>query len=218
MIRALWRNFLTGLLVIFPALITLFVVDLLMGWTYRLILNPLERMLLPAGIPPGATLLARGAILVGFVLTMALLGFATRVLVVRRSLALGERLVRRVPMVGKIYWTVREIANTFVGQRRGVFTEVVLLEWPREGMYAVGFITSEGKGQVQEKTPEHIVHVFVPTTPNPTSGYLVLAPEKYLTRLDLSVEEGMRLVVSGGVSGGAYSKKRGGSLKAPRDS
>jgi uncharacterized membrane protein len=70
-------------------------------------------------------------------------------------------------------------------------------------MYAIGFVTSEGEGEVQEKTPEYVVNVFIPTTPNPTSGYLVLVPRERLIPLEMTVEDGMRLVISGGVSGPA---------------
>ena len=219
MIRGLWRNFLTGLLLVFPAIITVFVLSVIFGWAYRLVINPLEKLIFPSGLTPEMTSLARGAILLGFILVVAILGFATRMLLIRRLLLLGEQLVRRVPMVGKIYWTIKEIANTFVGQRRGVFIGVVMMEWPREGMYAMGFVTSEAQPAVQEKVQERIINVFVPTTPNPTSGYLVLAPEKSLIHLDLTVEEGMRMVVSGGVTGpNGYSKNRRNPAQTSGDS
>ena len=166
------RNFLTGLLVIFPAMITAVVISTLFGWTTQLVILPLEKVFFRGGLPQEAPILARLLILIGFVIVVTGLGFATRVLVVHRFLLLGEAFFRKVPMVGKIYGTIREISNTFMGQRRGVFTDVVLLEWPRDGMYAIGFVTSVAGGQVQEKTPQHIINVFVPTTPNPTSGSL----------------------------------------------
>lgn len=145
--------------------------------------------------------MVRGAIAVAFIGLTAAIGWATRLLVVRRLFSIGEALVRRVPMVGKIYGTMRGIADTFSGARRGLFNRVVLVEWPRAGMYAIGFVTAEVEGEMQEKTPQHVVNVFIPTTPNPTSGYLVLAPRETLIELKMSVEEGMRLVISGGASG-----------------
>jgi len=199
--RFLWRSFLTGLLVIFPALLTIFILQLLGGWIVQVVINPLARLLSPWVAPGWGTVMARTAIWVGFVVFVILLGIGTRILVVRRLLNMGEGLVRRVPMVGKIYGTVREIAEAFGGGRRGAFTRVVLLQWPRPGLYAVGFVTSQSEGEVQEKTPGTVVSVFVPTTPNPTSGYLILAERDQLIPMEMSVEDGMRLVISGGVSG-----------------
>ena len=210
--RWISRNFLTGLLVIFPAIITGIVINAIFIWTSKLVINPLEKLFFPGALPQEVSVLARLAILIGFIAVVIGLGFATRVLVVRRFLTLGEALFRKVPMVGKMYGSIREISNTFMGRRKGVFSEVVLLEWPRLGIYAIGFVTSVAGGQVQEKTPAHIINVFVPTTPNPTSGYLVLAPEESLIRLNLSVEEGMRIVVSGGVSGSKSQFPRKGTV------
>lgn len=201
MTQKLWRNFLTGLLVIFPAIVTVFILRFLFGWVVVMIINPISRFLSPWVAPGWASFLVRLALGFGFVLAVALIGLGTRTLLFRRMIGLGERFVRRVPMVGKIYGTIREIADAFGGGRRGAFSRVVLLEWPRKGLYAIGFVTSEGKGEVQEKTPEHIVNVFVPTTPNPTSGYLILASKEALIPLEMSVEDGMRLVISGGVVG-----------------
>ena len=116
-----------------------------------------------------------------------------------RVVAAGETVFRRVPMVGKIYGTMREIADTFGGRRRGLFSRVVLLEWPREGMYAIGFVTQEGQGEVQEKTPEHIVNVFVPTTPNPTSGLFLMMPRSEVISLNMSVDAALKYIVSMGV-------------------
>jgi uncharacterized membrane protein len=199
--RGLWKNFFTGLLVIFPAVLTLSILQLLFGWILRGVIDPLVRWIVP-GIAPGwVALLVRLGITFGFVIVVAGIGFGTRILVVRRLLNLGDALVRRVPMVGKIYGTIREIADAFGGGRRGAFSRVVLLEWPRRGMYVIGFVTSEGKGEVQDKTPETIINVFVPTTPNPTSGYLILADQNSLIPLEMSIEDGMKLVISGGVVG-----------------
>ncbi len=201
MIRGLWKNFLTGLLVLLPAFLTFTIVRMVFRWIYGLVINPVAQLISP-WVPQGwIYLLVKIGILVGFIFVVAAVGLGTRLLLVRRLFTVGENLVRRVPIVGRIYNAVREIADAFRGEKRGVFTRVVLLEWPRKGLYALGFVTSEGKGEVQEKTPEHVVNVFVPTTPNPTSGYLMLVDREALIPLDMSVEDGMKLVISGGVVG-----------------
>ena len=200
--RAFGRNFLTGLLVVAPFFFTLAILQILFGWVYRLAIDPVAELVALVLSREEASRMVHLLIVLGFVVAIALIGFATRILVLRRFFGLGESLLRRVPMFGPIYGTMRGIADTFTGERRrGLFQRVVLLEWPRQGMYAIGFVTQEGKGEVQEKTPEHVVNVFIPTTPNPTSGYLVLAPRETLIPLKMSVEEGMRLIISGGAVG-----------------
>lgn len=199
--RGFWRNFLTGLLVVAPFFFTVAVLQIVFGWFYRLVINPVAQVVAFGLSRDEASFMVHLIIVAGFIVLIALIGFGTRMLVVRRLLGVGEKLLRRVPMFGPIYGTIRGIADTFRGERRGLFDRVVLLEWPRQGMYAIGFVTQEAKGEVQQKTPEFVVNVFIPTTPNPTSGYLVLAPRESLIELEMSVEEGMRLVISGGAAG-----------------
>ena len=199
--RGFWKNFLTGLLVLFPAFVTLTIVQVMFGWFYHLMIQPTADLMALVFSREESSGLVRFIISICFVLGIAAVGWGTRLLMLRRFFGLGESVVRRVPIIGPVYGTMREISNTFSGQRRGLFNRVVLLEWPRPGVYSIGFVTSEGKGEVQEKTPEHVINVFVPTTPNPTSGFLVLVPREALINMDMSVEDGMRLVISGGVSG-----------------
>lgn len=199
--RGFWKNFLTGLLVVAPFFFTVAVLQVIFGWFYRLVINPVAQVVAFGLSRDEASFMVHLIIAAGFVVLIALIGFGTRMLVVRRLFGVGERMLRRVPIVGPVYGTIRGIADTFRGERRGLFERVVLLEWPRAGMYAIGFVTQEAKGEVQQKTPEHVVNVFIPTTPNPTSGYLVLAPRESLIPLEMSVEEGMRLVISGGAAG-----------------
>ena len=199
--RGFWRNFLTGLLIVAPAFFTITILRAIFGWIYQLVIDPVAQVVAFGMSRDEASVMVHIVIAAGFVIGIAFIGLAARVLLIRKLLTSAESGVRKMPMVEKVYGTIREIADTFAGQRRSLFNRVVLLEWPRPGMYSIGFVTSEGQGEVQEKTPEHVVHVFIPTTPNPTSGYLVLAPRESLISLDMSVADGMRLVISGGVSG-----------------
>ncbi len=118
----------------------------------------------------------------------------------RRLMKIGESIIDRMPIVKTIYTTVKQVADSIKLSRKGLFQEVALLEYPRKGIWTVGFITSESRGEIQEKTKEKVVNVFVPTTPNPTSGMLVMVPESSLVRTSMSVEEGMRLIISGGIA------------------
>jgi uncharacterized membrane protein len=116
----------------------------------------------------------------------------------KRALAITEAVIKRVPLLNKTYGFVKEVSHTLLGQEKTVFQRVVLVEYPRSGVYTIGFVTSEAGGEVQEKTQETVVNVFLPTTPNPTSGWLALVPREQVQDLDMSVAEGMKLIISGG--------------------
>ncbi|MCM8812254.1 MAG: DUF502 domain-containing protein [Candidatus Omnitrophica bacterium] len=206
MMRVFSRNFITGLLVILPAFLTYTILRIIFSWFHGLIIGPFDGLLAPFVTPGLSTVLAKAAIVIGFFLAIALIGFGTRILLIQRFFVMGENLVRRVPIVGKIYNTMKGIADAFKGQKKGVFNRAVLLEWPVKGQYVIGFVTSEGKGEVQEKTPEYVINVFVPTTPNPTTGFLFLADRSTVINLEMSVEDAMKLVISGGVVGPEVGK------------
>jgi uncharacterized membrane protein len=93
---------------------------------------------------------------------------------------------------------VKQIVDTFSQQKKSVFQEVVLIEYPRKRCYVLGFLTSTAKGETQTATNDHILNIFVPTTPNPTSGFLLMLPEEDITRLEMSISDGMKLIISGG--------------------
>jgi len=146
---------------------------------------------LPFSVPGlGVLILLIFLVLVG----MASAGFAGRLLV-----RLGEALVARMPVVRGIYSATKQIFETVLAQQSDAFREVVLVEFPRKEVWSIAFITGTTKGEVQRLTAEDVVNVFVPTTPNPTSGYLMFVPRSQLVPLEMSVEEGLKMVVSGGL-------------------
>jgi len=114
-------------------------------------------------------------------------------------LGLGERLLNNLPVVRTIYGTLKQIFETIISQSSMSFREVVLVEYPRRGLYAIAFITSPTKGEVAERCAAEMVNVFLPTTPNPTSGFLLFVPKSDVTYLDMSVEEGVKYVISAGL-------------------
>ena len=117
----------------------------------------------------------------------------------RRLLALGERIVERIPLVRSLYSGVKKAAETILSESGDSFRKVLLIEYPRKGLWSIAFQTGEPLGEVQQKTEAEVVTVFVPTTPNPTSGFIVLVPRTEIVELEMSVEEGLRLVISLGV-------------------
>ena len=113
---------------------------------------------------------------------------------------IGESVLDRLPVVRSLYGAIKQIFETVFANQSEAFREVVMLEYPRKGMWVIGFLTGRSKGEVQAKTTKNDVYnVFVPTTPNPTSGFLLFVPEKDITRMDMSVEDGLKLVVSAGI-------------------
>ena len=126
---------------------------------------------------------------------ITVVGVAAQNYIGRRMLEWLDTAMMNVPVVNKFYGAIKQVNEAFSGNKDS-FKTVVLVEFPREGMYSIGFITNEQRGEVQQKTKEKVVAVFIPTTPNPTSGFLVLVPEEKVTKLDMSVADGIKYIVS----------------------
>ncbi len=145
-----------------------------------------------------------GTTIPGIGLVIALSGFvligwfATNFLG-RLFIRISEYIVDRMPVIRTLYGAIKQIFETIMASQSSAFREVVMLEYPRKGVWSIGFVTGISQGEVQEHTAKETVNVFVPTTPNPTSGYLLFVPKKELIYLNMSVEEGVKLVVSAGI-------------------
>ena len=120
----------------------------------------------------------------------------------------GERLVSRVPVVRTVYGVLKQIIDAVLAQSANAFREVVLIEYPRRGIWVIGFVTSTTQGEVQRVLEEEMVNLFLPTTPNPTSGFLLFVPRKDCIHLDMTVEQGVKLVISGGIVSPPDSKAK----------
>ncbi|MBI4313439.1 MAG: DUF502 domain-containing protein [Candidatus Omnitrophica bacterium] len=199
--RHRWSDhFVTGLFVLAPAYITYLIVKFFIRQIVRFF-DPVVHLLDPYFTSVWAIVLVKSAALLIFVGFITLIGWGTHIFFVRNLFRAVDRWISRMPMVGKIYSAMREMSQAFSGEKKSAFSRVVLIEWPGKGRYAIGFVTHEGVGEVQQKTPEEVVNVFIPTTPNPTSGYLILVDRNAMIPLEMSVEDGMKLVISGGMVG-----------------
>ncbi|MEW6615374.1 MAG: DUF502 domain-containing protein [Thermodesulfobacteriota bacterium] len=187
--------FITGLLVIIPAGLTIYILDILIGIMDR-VLNYLPLKFHPdTYLPfhiPGLGLIATAVftILVG-ILTQNLLG--------KKLVYLWEWAVSRVPFVRNIYLAIKQLVEAIFAQDSKGFKRVVLVEAPMKDMWIMGFLTGVTEGEVQDKTEKRVVNVFVPTTPNPTTGLYLLVPEKDVINLDMTVEDAFKLIMSGGI-------------------
>ena len=124
--------------------------------------------------------------------------FATNILG-RFIIRIYEYVLDRMPVIRTLYGAIKQIFETIMASQSSAFREAVMLEYPRKGVWSIGFVTGKTEGEVQRVTTEETINVFVPTTPNPTSGYLLFVPKKELVYLDMTVEEAVKLVVSAGI-------------------
>jgi len=132
-------------------------------------------------------------------LILALIGFLAANFLGRTFINIGERIVGRMPIIRSVYSALKQIFETVLAQSSTSFREVVLVEYPRRGIWALGFVTSHTKGEIQNLTEDNVVNVFLPTTPNPTSGFLLFVPRRDLVTMAMSVEDGIKMVISGGL-------------------
>ncbi len=131
--------------------------------------------------------------------TILLVGWLTSSILGRRVLSLNDWVFSRMPLVRSVYRTVKQIMDAVLQQGSAAFQQVVMLQYPRPGLWALGFVTGRIKGEMGDRAGQPLISVFVPTTPNPTSGVLIFAPEQELVMLSMPVEDGIKLVISGGV-------------------
>ncbi len=189
------RWLIAGLLVWLPLVVTYWLLKILVG----VLDNSL--LLLPDAVRP-ENLLGFPIPGLGIVLSL-LLVLATGALaanfVGRRVVGLGESMLNRIPFVRTVYSGVKRLAETVLGDSGTSFRKVLLIEYPRRDMWTLAFQTGEPIGEIQERTAREVLTVFVPTTPNPTSGFIVMLPKEDVIELDMSVEDGLRMVISIGV-------------------
>ena len=192
--------FLTGIVVAAPVFFTLYItwiiIDVLDSQVVALLPEPARNAL--EGWIPGFGVLPGYGLIIGFVIITAF-GALAAGFIGRGLIRLGESILNRMPIVRSIYAATKQILETVMASQSDAFREVVLVEYPRRGTWVIGFVTGATKGEVQTKSSDAMVNIFVPTTPNPTSGFLLFCPSDDLTRLDMSVEDALKLVVSGGI-------------------
>ena len=188
------RYFLAGLLVFLPVVITLW----FLGWVIGLMDGLLD--VLPARLHPNFYLPfaipGLGAIVTfGFIL---FLGVLTRGVATRRFLAAWDRVFVQIPIFRGVYTAVQKLVQTFLGQSHAN-RQVVMIEYPRKGVYTVGFAMGRAWHELEKNNEVPLVNVFIPTTPNPTSGFYLLVPANDVAPLNLSMEEALKLITSGGL-------------------
>ncbi|GAW35044.1 hypothetical protein RA2_02103 [Roseovarius sp. A-2] len=191
-------SFLTGLVVIAPVGLTIWLMWTLIGWVDGFVLP-----LIPDRYQPeqyiGINLRGLGVVI--FLIFTVLVGWVAKGLIGRSLIRFAESLVNRMPVVRSIYSGVKQMAETVFAQTESSFEKACLIQYPRKDIWAIGFISTEAKGEVNAKaqTGSDLLSVFVPTTPNPTSGFLLFFPREDVIELDMSIEDAAKLVISAGL-------------------
>ena len=198
-------SFLTGLVVILPIGLTIWLIWSVVGWIDGWVLP-----LVPAPYQPDSVLRhylgedtiwnVRGLGVVLFLAFTILVGWIAKGMIGRSLIRIGERVVDRMPVVRSIYNGLKQIAETVFAQSETNFEKVCLIQYPRPGIWAVGFVSTRAKAEIADKLgPDEILSVFLPTTPNPTSGFLLYVPSRDVILMDMSIEEGAKLIISAGL-------------------
>ena len=210
---ARWQaNFWAGLAIVLPGVISIAVVI----WLFKNVANITDTLLIflprtlthsEGGAGPMYWYWSLLALLLA-VFLIGVVGLLARNYFGKRMIELVDSTLLRVPLLNKIYSATKQLNDAFSSTNKQAFRTVVLVEFPRPGVYAIGFITSEQNPQVQAKTSEKVVCVFVPTTPNPTGGFLLLLPEDKVIKLDMSVTDGIKYIIS---LGSIFPEYQGGA-------
>ncbi len=214
MFKTLRNSFIAGIFIILPLTVTLFVIMFLVGKlgtpVTNLIFAPVFEAL-DIHMPNSPFAAALLDVISTFIVLAAItaVGFLSRFFFGKILIEISEQLINKIPFARTVYKTVKQIVDTFSKQNSAVFQYVVLIECPRRDMFSIGFVTGEPKGETQSQLAENYVNVFIPTTPNPTSGFYVMVPSTDVKRLEMSVSDGMKMLISGGAVAPAWRDFQG---------
>jgi uncharacterized membrane protein len=189
------RNFLTGLVLVLPLYLTAWITWSFIGWVDGKVEN-----LIPGDYALSGWLSFPGYGLLFFVLVTAMIGAVAKNFFAAQIIRWGEGVLDRLPIVRSIYTGVKQIAETIFVQSGNSFQKACLLEYPRKGVWAIGFIATSARGEIARRTErDDLVSVFMPTTPNPTTGFLMFVPRDEIHELDMTIEEAAKMLISAGL-------------------
>jgi uncharacterized membrane protein len=195
---SLRASFFTGIVVIAPVGLTIWLLWSVMGWIDSVVLPLVPHTFRPEQYI-GINL--RGVGLIIFLLFTVVVGWIAKGILGRSMIGFAESLVDRMPVVRTVYSGIKQISETVFAQSERSFEKACLVQYPRKGIWAIGFISTTAKGEISKRaeTGGKLMSVFLPTTPNPTSGFLLFVPEEDVIELDMSVEDSAKLVISAGL-------------------
>ncbi len=208
MLKQLRTYFISGLLILAPFFLTVLFIGYLVKLADAFVVNPVFR-LLPGEVDMQSRIVLTKVIIASAVfLFVTFLGIAAQKFIFRRILESGESLITNIPIFNNVYRSFKDISQAILGDKSGgLFKRVVFLEYPRKGIYAMGFVTQEKPWALTEKLGRELVSVFVPSPPNPATGFFIFVPKEDLIEANVTVEEGIRLCISGGAAIPTLNKK-----------
>ncbi len=189
MLKKLRNYFLAGLVIFTPLALTVWIILV----TFNFLDGILKPLISPVINIPGVSF-AVLLLLITFVGMLGTMAWG------RRAVGVLEENLLKVPFAGMVYKTLKDASDVILTKRAEDFKSIVLVEFPKEGAYAIGFTTASSIQEINEKTGEEMINVYVPTTPNPTSGFFIMVPKEGATFLDMSAEEAFKIILSGGLS------------------
>ncbi|PIE02245.1 MAG: hypothetical protein CSA81_08385 [Acidobacteria bacterium] len=201
-LTALRTDFIAGIAVLLPLIGTIWFIHFLVTQLNNILLEPIMKLLTP--LQPYAdqqfvVLVVKAFILLIIILWILLLGLLVKSYFIRKLFNAGEGILMKVPFVSRIYKIIQQVSSTFLSQKVDMYNQVVLVEYPRRQCFVLGLMTTDCKGEIGAKLGHGFVNVFVPTTPNPTSGFLIMVDQKDVTILDMTAEDAMKWIVSSGI-------------------
>jgi uncharacterized membrane protein len=203
--RRLRDNFFAGMAIVLPVALSIFLAVWLLEKITGGVLNILREHweeLKPGGgsaLRKVDEIFVRVVILIMMIAATIFVGWLARSIIGRHLIKFGDMILERIPLFNRIYVVLRQISRAMLSEKSDMFSAVVLVEFPRPGLQSVGFITGRLKAETQGEAKGDVYAIFVPTTPNPTTGFMLMATEDEFQRLNMSIEEGMKMVISGGV-------------------
>lgn len=192
------KTFFAGLLVLAPMALTIYVLYLLFGLLDGILAKTIIQYVADKTQIPIFQRPIPGLGIVFLVSLIFIVGAIAKNYMGRKIFEISDYIVTKIPIMNRIYVAIRQISEAIFSEKREMFKKAVLFEYPRKGIYSIGFFTQDTKGPVQHVLADDVVSVFVPTTPNPTSGYLLFVPKEQVIELKMSVEDAMKLIISAG--------------------
>ncbi len=197
-VKKLRNHFAAGLLVLAPLFLTSLFINYLLHLADSLVVNPVFRAL-PFRIDVSfKVFLTKIAIALVVLVFVTLIGWAAERFIFKKVFESGESFIESIPVINKIYSSIKDITRALFGEKKGEFARVVFIVYPMPGTYSLGFVTNSKRWEIDEKTGKEMITVFVPSPPNPATGYLVFVEKERVIESSMTIEDGIRMVVSAG--------------------
>lgn len=200
MFKHLRQHFISGLLVLAPLFLTTLIIIYLVRLADAFVVNPVFNVLPFTMDVTFKVVLAKLAIAVVVIVIVTLIGLGAEKIFVKQFMSGAETVLKSIPILNKVYGSIKDIAQAFFGGNKGIFKKVVLVEYPRKGIFALGFVTQDRPWEAGRVTGKELWTVFLPSPPNPATGLFVFVPKEEVIETRLTVEDGIKLVISGGAA------------------